>query len=33
VDPADSRVESRAQSVCDSVWGARAGVKKVTHLT
>ena len=33
VDPAHSRVESRPQSVCDSVRGAGAGVKKVTHLT
>src|SRR5215216_6723371 len=28
MDPADSRVESRAQSICVAVWGARTGVKK-----
>jgi hypothetical protein len=29
VDPADSGVESSPQSVCDSVWGACTGVKKL----
>ena len=33
MDAADIRVESRPQSVCDAVWRAGAGVKKVTHLT
>ena len=32
VDAADSGVESCPQSIRDAVWGAGAGVKKVTHL-
>jgi hypothetical protein len=28
VDPADSRLESGAQAVCNAVWGAGAGMKK-----